>query len=78
MLGMTSIAAHAQETMLETPALEVFLELLLNISRQGIALRRQVRLERRIVFLNELIKNGALGAVAHIRRHVDTRASRQL
>ena len=72
-LGMTGIAAHAQETMLETPALEVFLELLLNISRQGIALRHQVRLERGIVFVNDLVKEGALRAVAHIRRRADTR-----
>jgi hypothetical protein len=60
-LGMTGIAAHAQETMLETPALEVPLELLLHIPRQVRALRRQVRLECGIVFLDELIKEGAPG-----------------
>jgi hypothetical protein len=80
-LGMTGIAAHAQETVLETPALEVVLELLLNISRQGIPLRRQVRLERRIVFLDDLVKEGALRAVTHIQRRANTRpgfpASRQ-
>jgi len=73
MLRMATVAAHPQKTVLETPALEVFLELLLNISRQVRALRRQVRLERGIVFLDELIKEGALRAVTHIRRRADTR-----
>jgi len=67
-LGVTTVAAHAKEAMLEAAALEVVLELLLHIPRQVRALRRQVRLERGVVFLDELIKEGALRAVAHIRR----------
>jgi hypothetical protein len=33
---MTGIAAHPQETVLETPALEVFLELLLHIPGKSV------------------------------------------
>ena len=67
-ISMAAVAMHPQKPVIETPALEVIVELLLHITRQVRALRRQVRLERGIVFLNELIKEGALGAVAHIRR----------
>jgi len=72
--GMTGVAAHSQKAVLKAPALEVVLELLLHIPRQVRALRRQVRLERRVVFLDELIKEPTLRAVAHIRRRADTRA----
>jgi len=70
---MATIAADPQETVLETPALEVLLELLLHIPRQGRALCGQMCLERGIVFLNKLIKEGALRAVAHIRRRTCAR-----
>ena len=60
MLRMATVAAHPPKTVLETPALVVLLELLPHISGQVRALRRQVRLERGIVFLDELIKEGAL------------------
>ena len=60
MLSMATVAAHAQEAMLEATALEVLLELLLHIPRQGRALRRQVRLERGIVFL----ERGRRGSIA--------------
>jgi len=70
---MAAVATHPQKAVLETPALEVVLEFLLHIPRQVRALRRQMRLERGIVFLDELIKEGALGAVARIRRRAATR-----
>lgn len=57
--------------MLERPALEVVLELLFNIPGETRALRCQVRLERRLILLDKLIKEGPLRAVAHIRRHAD-------
>jgi hypothetical protein len=60
MLGMTDVAAHSQEPVLKAAALEVILELLLHIPRQDRALRRQVGLERGIIFLDKLIKEGAL------------------
>jgi hypothetical protein len=66
---MAAVATHPQEPVLETPALEVVLEFLLDISGQGIVLHRQMRLERGIVFLDDLIKEGALRAVALMRRH---------
>ncbi len=72
-LGMTGFAAVPQKPVPETPALEVIVELLLHITRQVRALRRQVRLERGIVFPDELVREGALGAVAHIRRRADIR-----
>ena len=65
---MTGIAAHAQETVLETPALEEVLEFLLDIYGQSVVLRRQIRLERWVILLDELIEEGSLRAVAHIRR----------
>lgn len=65
---MTSFAAYPQKSGLETPALEVVLELLLQVYQQVRTPRRQVRLEHGIVFLDELIKERALGAVAHTRR----------
>ena len=51
-LGMTAFAAHAQEAVLRAAALEVILELPLNIPRQGRVLGRQMRRELWIVFLN--------------------------
>jgi hypothetical protein len=67
--------------MLEAAALEVVLELLLDIRRQGRALRRQVGLEGGIVFLDKLVKEGAFRAMACVARRTDTRtgfpASRQ-
>jgi hypothetical protein len=55
LLGMAAIAADAHEPMLEAAALEVIPELTLDTSRRLRARRRQVRLERRVVVLNELI-----------------------
>jgi len=71
---MATVTAHAQEAVLEAAALEVGFEFLLNISRQGRAPCRQVLLERRVVFLNDLIEEGALRAVALIRRRIHTLA----
>jgi len=59
--------------MLETPALEVYVTLLSHIPRQVPALRRQMRLECGIVFLDELIKEGALRAATQIRWRAATR-----
>jgi hypothetical protein len=47
--SMTAIATYPQETLLEAPAVEVILELPLDIARQFRALGRQMRLERGIV-----------------------------
>lgn len=51
---MATVAADAQEAVLKTPILEVILEFLPNLSGQGIALHRRMRLERRVI-LRELI-----------------------
>ena len=51
---MTTIAAHPQKAVLKPTALEVILELLLNISRQIGLLRFEVLLERRVVLVNDL------------------------
>lgn len=53
---MAAVTAHSQKTVLETPALEVIIEFLLHIPRQVRAVRRQLRLEHWVVFLDELIK----------------------
>ena len=70
---MTGVAAHPQEAVLKAAALEVIPELLLNIPRQDRALRRQVSLEGGIVFLDKLIKESALRAMARVHRRADTR-----
>lgn len=55
LLGMAGLAADPQETVLEPAAFAVVFELLLDIPRQGRALRRQVSLERGITFLDKLM-----------------------
>ena len=78
---MAAIAADPHEPVLEPAAPEVVLKLALDIRRQGRTLHRQVRLERRVVVLNELIKEGALRAVAFVDKRTNSRtgftASRQ-
>lgn len=59
--------------MLEAAAREVGLELLLDVRRQSRTPRREMRLERRIVFFSELIKEGALRAVARVDRRSNAR-----
>ena len=73
-LRMAAITAYPQEAMLQAPALQVRLELLVDVPGQGLTLRRQVRLERRVVSVYGLIKESALRAMVHIRRCGDTRA----
>ena len=51
-LGMATIATHLQEAILESTALEMFFELPLDILGQALALRCQMLLGRRAVFLN--------------------------
>ncbi len=68
------MAAIAREALLETAIFEVILDLLLGIRRQIGTLRHPVRLERRVVFHNELINEGAYRAMARIHRRADTRA----
>ena len=50
--GMQREPGDLVDPVLETPALEVFLELLLHIPRQLCALRREVRLECGTLFLD--------------------------
>jgi hypothetical protein len=78
---MARITAHPQETVLEPAALEVVLELLLDIPGQGHTPCHQVGLERRIVFLDKLVKEGMFRAMALVDRRANARtgfpASRQ-
>jgi hypothetical protein len=64
MFRMAALAAHPQETVLQSPALQVVLEFLLDIPRQEGALGRQLGLERGVVFLDKLVKEGLFRAVA--------------
>ena len=57
---MATETADAQKAMRETTTVEVSLELLLNIPRQGRALCRQVLPECRVVFLDDLVKEVAI------------------
>jgi hypothetical protein len=64
MFCMACITAHPQETVLEAPASEVILELLLDIPGQGPTLCRQMGLERGVVFFDKLVKEDLFRAVA--------------
>jgi len=79
---MATVAAHPQKTVLQATAFEISLELPIDVCGQFPTLCRQLGLERRIVFVDQLIKQGALRAVALVTRRTDTRtgfpASRQL
>jgi len=66
MLGMAGLAAHPQEPVIEAPAFEVFIELPLDIPRQCASLSRQMRLEREVVFFDELIQEGGLPSTANV------------
>jgi len=73
MFRMAAITAHPQEPVLEPPALEVVLELLLNIPGQGRALGRQMDLERGVVFLDKLVKKGPFRSVALVSSRATVR-----
>lgn len=64
MFRMASITAHPQETVIEAPAVEVLLEFPLDIPRHCRALCRQMGLERGVVFLDKLVKEGLFRTVA--------------
>ena len=55
---MAAFAAHSQEAVLKATALEVILNLLFNIPRQKDFLRFKMKFERRVIFFNDLIKEG--------------------
>jgi len=63
---MAAFAAYPQESMFQPPAFEVILKLLVYIRRQISFLGFEVLLERRIVLVNDLIKESLLRTVAHI------------
>jgi hypothetical protein len=71
--GVAAIAAHSQETVFETAASEVVLELPLDILRQCPALCRQMGHEIGVVFFDDLVKKGALRAMARVHRRANTR-----
>ena len=64
------------ETVLEAAALEVVLELLLNIPRRDGALRREVGLERGIIFLEILLDSLFEGSAQYL--HLSFFAQSQL
>jgi len=78
---MAALAPHAQKSMFKAAAFEVLVELALDIPWQCASLRRQVDLERRIVFFDRLVKEGTFRAMAFIARRSNARtgfpASRQ-
>ncbi|MFT4562267.1 MAG: hypothetical protein ACI9BW_002011 [Gammaproteobacteria bacterium] len=70
---MATVTTYPQEAILKATACKVILELALDIPRQCASLRRQVDLERRIVFFDKLVKEGAFRAVAFIARRSNAR-----
>ena len=71
MLGMAGVAPHRQETLIETTAVEVALELALDIARQGRALCRQLATPE-LAFLPA--GNGNM--IASLRDHPESRSGR--
>jgi hypothetical protein len=63
-LGMATVATDPEEPMLESSALQVGLELLLDVRGQRHALLGQVLDERRVVLLHQPVEPGVLGSVA--------------
>jgi hypothetical protein len=61
---VAGLAAHAQEAVLEPPALQVCLELFLHIRGQCLALLGQVRNERGVVLLHQPVEPRFLRTVA--------------
>jgi hypothetical protein len=80
-LVLAVFTAYTQKTVLEAAALEVILELPLDIPRQDRALGRKMGLERGIAFLDKLVKERSLRALALVTQSTDARtgfpASRQ-
>ena len=63
---MTGVTTHPQKAVLQPAALEVVFKFLLDIAGQRRTLRFQVGFERRIVFLDKLVKESAFRAVAFV------------
>ncbi|MBK6279769.1 MAG: hypothetical protein IPF57_17390 [Gammaproteobacteria bacterium] len=61
---MATVATDPEEPMLESSALQVGLELLLDVRGQRHALLGQVLDERRVVLLHQPVEPGVLGSVA--------------
>jgi hypothetical protein len=70
---MTAVTAHPQETVLETTASEVILELPLDIPRQLRTLCCQLGEENRVVFFDNLVKEGALRTMARVTKRAAAR-----
>ena len=64
MLGSTGLAAHPQQSVLQTAAFQVILELALDIRRQVPALRRQMGGKYRLVLFDNPVEKGLLDLVA--------------
>ena len=71
LLGVALLAAQAQEAFLQTAALEVGVELRLDIVGQGAACLGAQLAERGIVLLDQLMEQRRLGPEARIARRVD-------
>jgi hypothetical protein len=67
------LALHAQETVLESPALEIRIELPLNVFRQRPAGRLAGGEKRWVMRFDELIEERLLGPVPRIARWIDER-----
>src|SRR5690606_24544031 len=73
LLGAAALAAHPKEALLEPPALQVRLELLLHVARQRLALRRSRLTEPGIVLGDDLVEQRLFGTMARVARRVDER-----
>ena len=72
MLGAAAVTGDAKEAVLEPSAGEEVLELARDVPRQGRALGGEMRLEDRVVLLDEAVEEGLLGAVARVSGRATT------
>ncbi len=63
---VAGFAPHPQKAMLKPSAFQVLIEFFNDVSRKVLAMTGQFRLKLRPVLLNDLVKQGRLGPVAHI------------
>lgn len=73
LLCMTGVTADTQKAVLQAPALQEVIELLLHILWYRVALHCQLGEKRRIVLLDQLIQQRAFGAMTLVARCVCNR-----
>jgi hypothetical protein len=74
-LAVSRGTAHTQETVFETPAFQVIIEVALHIARQYPALRRQMHHECRVILIDDPVEQRMLGPMALLTTNARTGSS---